>query len=552
MVRLACGVLAGILACLALADTTAESVSSKVTPEIRAGTTARSTGTTKIGGPSKKSSSTRSSTRSSTTTTIATPTVILDYSTLVPAEGNATVGWYKFQNVRFAAAPTGSLRFAAPTWPPKDNTINNGSYAISNVDCKNAEDCLFCDVFVPARAFTTKKKFPVLQWYWGGGYYAGSKANYHPAGLFQVSKGFVYVACNHRLGFPGLANGPTFVHQGGASNAAVRDVEHAFKWTKKYISAFGGDPNQVTASGYSSGGSQVLWQMTRYAGRAEQLFHRAYLMSPGINPGAGNHQSELFWQSASTALGCDGGDLECMRNVSFANLTSTALSLVSQLAYQMQPRSDGDFLPDFYEPALYQGQYNWTGPTVITHNQHESATVPWGGVSTEADVINTIRIYFPGISDDAIQQILALYPAEDYSSQAFRFSYIYEGFHHTAHGLALTHALKNQTWNAYVQIPPSTHGSDLPLYFYFSNGTVTPTQGLARKMQKYLLSLVITGDPNKYWPKQKIYWPRYSSLEGGAQLVINNTLSQNETFRIVAGDDLDNAKTLFWNKGLWY
>jgi len=188
--------------------------------------------------------------------------VTLDYSKIIPVSGNASVGYYKFQNIRYAAVPTGSNRFAAPSWPTKEISINNGSLAASNVDCKSAEDCLFCDVWAPAKAFTSSTKYPVLQWYWGGGYVNGGKENNSPEGLFNLTTDFVFVSCNHRLGITGLGNGPTFTHQGGSTNAAVRDAEHAFLWTKKYISAFGGDPNQVTASGFSSGGSQVLWQLT--------------------------------------------------------------------------------------------------------------------------------------------------------------------------------------------------------------------------------------------------------------------------------------------------
>lgn len=212
----------------------------------------------------RKSSTTRSTStrRAKTTKSTPSPTVKLDYSTIVPVYGDASIGYYKFQNIRYAAAPTGSLRFAAPTWPSKETSINNGSLADPNVDCRGAEDCLYCDVWAPAKAFTSSKKYPVLQWYWGGGYAFGGKTVNTPQGLFNLTKDFVFVSCNHRLGFFGLANGPTFTHNGGSTNAAVRDAEHAFKWTRKYISAFGGDPNQVTAAGFSSGGSQVLWQLT--------------------------------------------------------------------------------------------------------------------------------------------------------------------------------------------------------------------------------------------------------------------------------------------------
>jgi carboxylesterase type B len=37
------------------------------------------------------------------------------------------------------------------------------------------------------------------------------------------------------------------------SNVGVRDGEEALRWTKRYISKFGGDPDRITAMGQSAG-----------------------------------------------------------------------------------------------------------------------------------------------------------------------------------------------------------------------------------------------------------------------------------------------------------
>ena len=174
--------------------------------------------------------------------------------------GNTTVGFYKFQNIRFAAVPTGSLRFAKPEWPPVETVINTGSLAASDVDCASAEDCLYLDVWAPANS--AGKSLPVVVFTYGGGFSGGSKSGATPEGLFDLSTDFIYVAYNYRLGFTGISNGVSLLHQGGTSNVGLWDVEHAFKWTRKYIDAFGGDPEQITAVGFSAGASQVLFQIT--------------------------------------------------------------------------------------------------------------------------------------------------------------------------------------------------------------------------------------------------------------------------------------------------
>lgn len=89
------------------------------------------------------------------------PTVTLDYSTIVAAAANTTVGYYKYQNIRFAQAPIGDLRFAKLEWPLTEAEINDGNLADSDVDCSETEDCLFMDIWAPTNS--AGKILPVLQ-----------------------------------------------------------------------------------------------------------------------------------------------------------------------------------------------------------------------------------------------------------------------------------------------------------------------------------------------------------------------------------------------------
>lgn len=210
------------------------------------------------------------------------------------------------------------------------------------------------DIWAPANA---SGSLPVLFWTHGGGFTGGAKSQNTPEGLvsnihhwsyhdrdthrikFDLTTDFIFVSYNYRLGMTGLANGPTLLHQGGTSNFGLWDVEHALKWVHKYISNFGGNADAITAMGFSAGGSQTLFEMTRFAGHAEQLYAQAYVMSPGFVPGAGHEHAEAFNQNVSTAVDCDGGDLTCLRTVD---------TIVSNYTFQMQPRVDGDFVADTY------------------------------------------------------------------------------------------------------------------------------------------------------------------------------------------------------------
>ncbi|RDW89217.1 putative carboxylesterase family protein [Coleophoma cylindrospora] len=517
----------------------------------------------------------------------ALPTVTLDYSTIVAAAENATAGYVKYQNIRFAAVPTGDLRFAKPQWPPVETEVNSGALADADVDCASEEDCLYMDIWAPADS--VGRNLPVMVWTYGGGFTGGSKSENTPEGLFDLSTDFVFVAYNYRLGFTGLANGPTFAHEGGATNAAIWDVTHAFEWVNKYISNFGGNPDEVTAVGFSAGGSQVMFQLTRFAGRFTQLFQRAYIMSPGFVPGAGHHHAEIFYQNVSAAVGCTGGYMTCMRSVDFDTLTTAASEIVSNYTYQHQPRVDGDIVGDTYEAQLYAGRFNFSGPVVISHEQHEANSQAYSGVDTTDDVTTYLKIFFPAITDDVIEQTLAAFPEDDYTSPGLRFADMKQSFDLTGKNFALTNAMKNQTWNAMVALDTATHGTDQSYYWYstysLSDSTTTTTTSnstsvssaatsvatttssnstsspggagggmgstsvnatVAVTMQKYLMSFVLTGNPNTMWTADKLYWPQYgNSTTAGTELVFNTTM-------YTQADDLANVKSVIWNKALWY
>ncbi|CAH0476596.1 unnamed protein product [Peronospora belbahrii] len=516
---------------------------------------------------------------------LSLPTVELNYTTVQAVGGNTTVGYYKYQNIRFAKVPTGNLRFAAPEWPDVETETNTGTnLADPDVNCSSDEDCLYLDVWAPADA--TERNLPVVVWTYGGDFTGGSKSQDTPEGLFDLSTDFVFVAYNYRLGITGLASGPTYQHEGGDANLCVWDSMHAFEWVQRYISNFGGNPHNVTAVGFSAGGLQVLFQMTRFGGNVPQLFQKAYLMSSDYIPGADHDHVEQFWQNVSSAVGCEGGHLDCMREVDFTNLTDATNNVVNEYTYVWQPRADGFIITDTYEANLYQGQFNFSGPCVITHEQHEANSSAYDGIKNHEDIATYLRISFPGVTDDVIEKLLEMYPEDNYESAGLRFFDMKQLFDSTGNNLALTYALNNQTWNAEVALGTATHGTDQKYYWYSTyklstllDSTTTTTTGsgssntstifvrdanetavtdtnssgnaritgdsssvnatIAIMMQKYLLSFVLTGNPNAMWAEDKIYWPLYNESALGAQIVFN------DTFTVENDDDRTNSTHLF-------
>ncbi|HEY7022707.1 MAG TPA: carboxylesterase/lipase family protein [Ktedonobacterales bacterium] len=118
---------------------------------------------------------------------------------------------------------------------------------------------------------------PVMVWIPGGMFEYGTAATDWYDGSRFARDGVVCVTINYRVG----AEGFLYLGEGNA-NRGLLDQIAALEWVQENITAFGGDPDNVTIFGESAGAMSVgaLLAMPR----AEGLFHRAIAQS-----GAASH-----------------------------------------------------------------------------------------------------------------------------------------------------------------------------------------------------------------------------------------------------------------------
>ncbi|MEV5020073.1 carboxylesterase/lipase family protein [Streptomyces sp. NPDC053780] len=183
--------------------------------------------------------------------------------------------------IPYAAPPFGAARFRGPlpaqAWTGVRDCTVFGPVAPQSAELPGApvwspadEDILTLNVWTPAPKVG---RLPVLVWIHGGAYTFGSSAQPDFDGTALARAGLVVVTLNYRLGFEGFGHIPGAEAADYPDNRGLLDQVAGLCWVRENITAFGGDPGNVTIAGQSSGAASVACLMVM--DRARGLFHRA-------------------------------------------------------------------------------------------------------------------------------------------------------------------------------------------------------------------------------------------------------------------------------------
>ncbi len=237
-----------------------------------------------------------------------------------------------FKGIPFAAPPVGDLRWRAPV----PNTPRQGSqtatefapacmqgphitnwYANVAKDFGHgpeavgrpigvSEDCLYLNVWSPR--IDPEARLPVMVWVHGGSNKGGWSYEPNYIGTRLAAKGVVVVTIAYRLGPFGFFSHPVLDNGEGqpVANFGWLDTGLAIEWVAENIPAFGGDPENITAMGESSGAGDISdWVAAEIA--EERLYHRSIAQSPG---GSLDERRTLADEQATGRLLIDSLDIE--------------------------------------------------------------------------------------------------------------------------------------------------------------------------------------------------------------------------------------------------
>lgn len=221
------------------------------------------------------------------------------------------------------------------------------------------EDCLIANIYVPD---TDEKDLSVVVYVHGGGFQVGF-GDIGKAKNLMRSKKLIVVNFNYRLGIHGfLCLGTKDV----PGNAGMKDQVAMLRWIKNNIASFGGNPKDVTISGYSAGASAA--DLLILSKSAKGLFNKVIIDS-GSNIATFAIQSDPIANAKMHARSLNFTDVDDIyalekfyKTASYRTLSLNAFFTRKDSTFVFSPCVERDtgneiFLDDSPTNILKKGEY---------------------------------------------------------------------------------------------------------------------------------------------------------------------------------------------------
>lgn len=463
-----------------------------------------------------------------------------------------------FKGIPFAAPPIGENRWRAPqpceNWEGMREAYTFAPISVQDTpglgtdiycrewhvdpDIPMSEDCLYLNVWTNAKS--TGDRLPVLVWFFGGALQWGYTAEMEMDGERIARRGVVVVSVNYRLAALGFFAHPEITRQqpDAPGNFGNLDQQAGLRWVARNISAFGGDPDNITISGQSAGGFSVMSQMACRAN--EGLFKRAVVMS-------GMFRSPYEQDSFVTPRALSQAEQEGVNFFDFLGVHSLAEARALDVyfireKYAEYAQSHARFA------TILDGQFCNLNPyDAFLTNQRVRVPVMAGNTADE--FMSHIRA-----SNDAE---LAKRAKALFGERAFQFLSLPQAREQCPEGYAPVSIIECAVKVAFLaeqkadqpnpcyyyrfdseipgdDNPGNFHSVDLWFFFETLAKSTRPFRGkhydLARQMCNYLVNFIKTGDPNgKDDDGQELpVWRHYKANDRAELLFVDEGAAPNE------------------------
>jgi para-nitrobenzyl esterase len=337
-------------------------------------------------------------------------------------------------------------------------------------------------------------------WIHGGSFVAGGAGDPLFDGSKLAQAGVVVITLNYRLGAFGWLADPALAE--GASNTrtanyGMMDQIEALRWVHENISAFGGDPSNVTLFGTSSGATSVALLML--CEQSRDLFHKAILESiPGRERMRSMETAEAVGKQFLQAVGYDRNRPD-PRAIDSEVLLAAEKVLLSRSSRSFGPTKDGMLVKEDIAAGFGAGRESRI-PLIIGSNEEETVFGSEPDFNEELGLagasVDDLRRFYPEASRNPAELAARLYTDRVFTEPArlvarshaatgsptfrYRFSYVPE-----------------------TQRPGSEGGRGRELQFIFGAEGVPGTGVLTHRdrevsniLRAYWTNFAKTGNPN--------------------------------------------------------
>jgi len=302
-------------------------------------------------------------------------------------EGFTENGISKWYGIPYAKPPIGDLRFrravACDPWKDVKKCTSFGNrpvqFKLKPLLSKkgDSEDCLYLNIW---RKNNDAKNLPVYVWIHGGYLfcYAAHDSLYVDESF--ANEDIIYISVGYRLGPLGCFDFSIYNKDAFDSNCCLSDQIMALKWIKENITAFGGDPNNITINGESAGGASVLALMC--CPSTKGLFQKAICQSGYPDGHHSARSNKLLMDMFLEKLNIKPEEAEKIRDLDIKTLQSATDYVLDNLS-----RYPGIFWPSFvYDDLLPEDCY-----TSLRNGSASEVKLIIGTNKNEATFFNTMH-----------------------------------------------------------------------------------------------------------------------------------------------------------------
>lgn len=389
------------------------------------------------------------------------------------------------------------------------------------------EDCLYLNVFTTN--INKVNKLPVMVWIHGGGLNMGTGFKKNSDGSEFARNGVILVSFNYRLGQLGFLAHPALSKESERSvsgNYSFLDQIRALKWIKQNISAFGGDPNNVTIFGESAGGTSI--SVLCSSKLAKGLFQKAIIQSPWMfgfmrkaaYPNISYLKKSLANVSSGESLGeewankyVEKGDKDVLKKL---RQLDAKLITRDEPYYETRTTIDGWLLNDYVEFVFTSGNQHNIPMIIGTNSQEGNFYLNYIKEKSIEDFTESISNFYGDDAKDIVNLYINNSSENDITGAVSKYitdSWFLEPTNHLLKGME---SLNSSVYQYQFSIPNkkypnlgAIHADEIKYVFNNLEGEISENDKLIeKKMMSYWIQFAKSGNPNGKGLKR---WRMYSS-----------------------------------------